>query len=384
MLALAFYVSVPLTLAGIAFYALLAVYSERKVAAFIQDRLGPMEVGPRGILQTAADILKLLQKENIVHTAADRPLFLMAPVVVFAAVFAGFAVIPWGAGGAVVPIELGLLFVIAIVSVDVVGLMMAGWASNSKYALIGAVRSVAQIVSYEIPAGAALLAAVVVYGTLDLDRMCYLQGSYAEVPLAFWGGLFDVSGVGGLPAWGVIRYPHLLIAFGVYFVASLAENNRAPFDMPEAESELVAGFHTEYSGFRFAVLFLAEYAGMLLVSLLAAVVFLGGWNSPLPNLQILSFAERVALSGNPVGQLQHLQFHQLTTGAAGMASAFLWGTFWLMLKAIALVFVQMWIRWTWPRLRADQLMKLCWKYLTPIAFGCILLSIAFRMLEVYG
>lgn len=375
--------AVPLTLGGIALYALLAVYAERKVSAFIQDRLGPMEVGPKGLLQTAADILKLLLKENVVHAAADRPLFLAAPVVVFAAVFAGFAVIPWGAGWASVPVELGLLYALAIVAVDVVGLMMAGWASNNKYSLIGAVRSVAQIVSYEVPAGAALLAAVVAYGTLDLQRMCLLQSGYAEAPLWLWGGLADVSAIGGAAAWGVVRYPSLLLAFVIYFVAGLAENNRAPFDIPEAESELVAGFHTEYSGFRFAVFFLAEYAGMLLVSLLAAVVFLGGWNSPLPNLIALSPDEAGRLDSISA-QLSALQLHRLTIGAPGTAAALLWGGFWLMAKALLLVFVQMWIRWTWPRLRADQLMRLCWKYLTPLAFAAILLTMGFLLLEIYG
>ncbi len=373
--------ALPLTLAGIALYALAAVYAERKVSAFIQDRLGPMEVGPKGIFQTLADILKLLLKEGIVPAAADRTLFLLAPVVVFAAVFAGFAVIPWGAGWVAVPLQLGLLYAIAIVAVDVVGLLMAGWASNSKYALIGAVRSVAQIISYEVPAGTALLAGVVAYGTLDLQQMCLLQSSQSGQPLPVWGGLFDAGGVGGVLAWGVVRNPALLLAFGVYFVAGLAENNRAPFDMPEAESELVAGFHTEYSGFRFAVFFLAEYAGMLLVSLLAAVVFLGGWSSPLPNLQVWDAAQAASQAGSVVAELKGLQLHRLTTGTPGHWSALLWGLIWLGSKALLLVLVQMWIRWTWPRLRADQLMRLCWKYLLPLAFGAVLLALAVRLVE---
>ena len=376
--------ALPLTLAGIALYALVAVYVERKVAAFIQDRLGPMEVGPKGIFQTAADIVKLLLKEGIVPAAADRLLFLLAPVVVFAAVFAGFAVIPWGAGWVAAPLQLGLLYVLAIVAVDVVGLLMAGWASNSKYALIGGVRSVAQIISYEVPAGTALLAGVVAYGTLDLQQMCLLQSSQSGQALPVWGGLFDAGGYGGLLAWGVVRNPALLLAFGVYFIAGLAENNRAPFDIPEAESELIAGFHTEYSGFRFAVFFLAEYAGMLLVSLLAAVVFLGGWSSPLPNLLAWDATELAAGAGSVVAELQGLQLHRLTTGTSGHWSALLWGLFWLGTKAFVLVLVQMWVRWTWPRLRADQLMRLCWKYLMPLAFGAVLLALAVRLAEVYA
>ena len=258
-------IQIALLLGFVALYALGAVYAERKVSAYIQDRLGPLEVGPRGLFQTLADIIKLVIKENITPTAADRPLFLLAPMVIFASVFAGFAVIPFAPGLFGAALNVGLLYVMAIVSIDVIGLLMAGWGSNNKYAFLGAMRSVSQIISYEIPASLALLAAVMMYGTLNLGTLSNAQGVLATDPVYLFG-VWDVSQVGGVLSWAVVRYPHLLLAYLVYFIASLAECNRAPFDLPEAESELVSGFHVEYSGFRFAVVFLAEYANMFLVA----------------------------------------------------------------------------------------------------------------------
>lgn len=364
----------------VALFALGAVYAERKVSAFIQDRLGPMEVGPGGLFQTIADILKLLLKENITPTAADKWLFLIAPVIIFASVFAGFAVIPAGPGLPGAALNVGLLYLIAIVSIDVIGLLMAGWASNSKYAFLGAMRSVSQIISYEIPAGLALLAAIMMLGTLNLNTLSGLQGlESAETVYLF--GAWDVTELGGLLSWNVVRYPHLILALIVYFIASLAECNRSPFDLPEAESELVSGFHTEYSGFRFAVIFLAEYANMFLVSLLAVIVFLGGWNSPLPNFEAIPLAEVQQMS---IGELfSSLQLGHLTNGVSTTAKA-LWGTFWLLGKAFVLIYVQMWIRWTVPRVRVDQLLKLSWKVLTPIAFGLFVVSGIWKLLEVYA
>lgn len=367
-------------IAFIAVYALGAVYAERKISAFIQDRLGPMEVGPRGLFQTVADILKLLLKENITPTAADKWLFLIAPVIIFASVFAGFAVIPMGAGWMHAGLNVGLLYLLAVVSIDVIGLLMAGWASNNKYAFLGAIRSVSQIVSYEIPAGIALLAAIMMLGSLNLATISELQGLHASSPVYFLG-IWDVTEIGGILSWSIFRYPHLIIAFVVYFIATLAECNRAPFDLPEAESELVSGFHVEYSGFRFAVIFLAEYANMFLVSLLAAIVFLGGWASPLPNLGAFSLTEVEAMS---TGELfSNLQFGHLTSGVSATAQA-IWGAVWLIIKAFALIYVQMWIRWTLPRVRVDQLLKLSWKILTPIAFALVLISGIWKLAEVYG
>ncbi len=368
-------------IAFIALYALGAVYAERKVSAYIQDRVGPVEVGPRGLFQTVADIVKLLLKEPILPTDADRRLFLIAPIIIFVSVFAGFAVIPIGPDFVGAALNVGLLFLMAVVSIHVVGLLMAGWGSNNKYAFLGALRSVSQIISYEIPAGLALLAAVMLLGTLSLTEISLAQGLHSPEPVYFLG-VWDVSEVGGILSWSIFRYPHLILAYLIYFIASLAECNRAPFDLPEAESELVSGFHVEYSGFRFAVIFLAEYANMFLVGILAAVVFLGAWNTPLPNFIALDPTEAAQMTNWEL--LKNFQLGHLTTGAPGTIAYSLWGAFWIIVKAFFAVFVQMWIRWTLPRVRVDQLLKLSWKTLTPIAFLLIVISGVWKLMEVYG
>ncbi|WP_257669024.1 complex I subunit 1/NuoH family protein [Parapedobacter tibetensis] len=337
----------------IALFTLFAVYAERKLAGFVQDRLGPMETGKYGSLQTFADILKLIQKEFITPSAADGVLFAMAPIIIFLAVFIGFAVIPWAPGLAPANLNLGIFYVIAVISVDAIGLLMAGWGSNNKFSLLGAMRAVAQIVSYEIPAGIALIAAIMITQTLNMQEITLNQGIETENTLLFMG-LWDVSGIGGLLAWNVFQAPHLLLAYVIFFIASLAECNRAPFDIPEAESELVGGFHTEYGGLRFAFIFLAEYTMMFLVAIIGVVVFLGGWNTPLPNIGALKFAD-------------------WTTGLV-------WGIWWTLSKTLLVVGIQMWIRWTLPRLRADQLMSLCWKVLTPLAFLCMAISGIWRVM----
>ncbi len=364
----------------IAAYALLAVYAERKVSAYIQDRLGPEEVGPWGLLQTAADILKLLQKERIVPAAADKSLFYWAPIIVYAAVFSGFVVLPFAPGFTIAPISLGVLYILAVVSMDVVGILMAGWGSNNKYALFGAFRSVAQIIAYEVPAGLAILSAVLIFGTLDLAEIAAYQ-SVGHGYQSFWG-LFDAGNIGGIFSWAIFRYPHLILAFIIFFIAGLAQCNRAPFDIPEAESELVSGFHVEYSGFGFAVFFLAEYANMLLVSLVGATLFLGGWNTPLPNVWVanLDLASLSTISSFEL--LYKGQFAYLTTGSPNSFTGFFWGIFWLLVKALLLIFVMMWIRWTLPRLRADQLMQLCWKVLTPAGLVMILVSAIWKTAEM--
>lgn len=359
---------VGLTLGFVALFALVAVYAERKVSAFIQDRLGPMEVGPYGLFQTLADVLKLVIKEPIIPKAADRWLFVMGPMVIFVAVFAGYAALPLAPGLAGSDTSVGLLYVLGIMAVDVIGLLMAGWGANNKYALLGAGRSVAQIVSYEVPAALALLSAVMMFGSLSLQDITLQQGIYSPEPIYFFG-VWDVTATGGLLGWAVFRYPHLLIGLLIYFVAGLAESNRAPFDIPEAESELVSGYHVEYSGFRFALVMLSEYGKMLVVSVLAAVVFLGGWNTLLPNL---SFGDSFSL---PLAEW--------TSGPAGTLGGVLWGSFWLLSKASLGVLVMMWVRWTYPRVRVDQLMYLSWKVLTPVAFGLFLISGFWKLLEVY-
>lgn len=335
-----------------AFFALFGVYAERKISAFIQDRLGPTETGKYGSLQTLADILKMLQKELIVPAAADRWLFMLAPAVIFIAVYLGFAALPWAPGLIPSKTNIGLYYIFAIISIETLGILMAGWGSNNKYSILGAMRSAAQIISYEIPAGFAIIAVVMIAQTLDLQVISAQQGILTAEKIKF-AGFWDVSQIGGLFSWNVFRAPHLLIAFVIYFIASLAESNRAPFDIPEAESELVAGFHTEFTGIRFALVFLAEYSMMFLVSIIAVILFLGAWNTPLPNIGGVKLAT-------------------WTTGVA-------WGILWVVIKTLSLVGVQMWIRWTLPRLRVDQLMNLCWKVLTPLAFACMLISGVWRL-----
>jgi len=307
-------------LVWVVLFALFAVWWERKVSAHMQDRLGPMRTGWHGWAQSIADTLKLMQKEDIIPAAADRALFILAPYIVFTASYAAFAAIPFSAAYLGAEINLGLFYIIAVSSMVVVGLLMAGWASNNKWSLLGALRSAAQIVSYEVPVALSLLAVVMVTGTFDLQEINRMQS-------------------GSILNWLIFaKFPLLLAAFLIYFLGSLAEVNRTPFDIPEAESELVAGYHTEYGGMRFAFLYFAEYANMFAVSAIAASLFFGGWNSP--------FGE--FLSG-PV-----------------------WGAVWFLGKGVFFIFVQMWFRWTLPRLRVDQLMYVGWKVLTPFAFALIL------------
>lgn len=302
-------------------FALFAVWWERKISAHMQDRLGPMRTGSwHGWSQTIADILKLIQKEDIIPSAADRKLFILAPYVVFAGSYAAYAAIPFSAAYVGSEINIGLFYIVAISSVVVVGLLMAGWASNNKWSLYGAMRSAAQIVSYEIPVALAILAVVMVVGTFDMQQINTAQSGW------FWN-------------WFVFqKFPLLLLACLIYFVGSLAEVNRTPFDIPEAESELVGGYHTEYGGMRFALLFLSEYANMFAVSAVATTLFFGGWNSP--------FGE--SLSGP------------------------WWGLFWFLAKGMAFIYVQMWLRWTLPRLRVDQLTYVGWKVLVPFSFVIVL------------
>ena len=298
------------------------VYAERKISAFMQDRLGPMRVGPYGLLQTIADTIKLLLKEAIFPRGVNRPLFVMGPALVVGGAFMALLVLPFGSRAQIVDLNVGLLFVVAVSSLSTVGLIMSGWASNNKYSLFGAMRSAAQIVSYEIPEVIVLLSVVMLVGSLSLQDIVHAQA-------------------GGMQNWILFRYfPLMHIGFLVFFIAGLAECNRTPFDIPEAESELVAGFHTEYSGFFFAMFFLAEYTEMFAISVVASVLFLGGWQAPVPAWQQI--------------------------GAIGL------GPLWMLAKVFPLMFVMMWLRWTLPRLRVDQLMHVAWKVLLPISLGLVL------------
>ncbi|MFN4145386.1 MAG: complex I subunit 1/NuoH family protein [Runella sp.] len=359
-------IAIPIYLALSTGFVVVGVYLERKISAFIQDRMGPMEVGKWGLLQLIADLIKLLQKEDIVPKAADRKLFLIAPLVIFTAIFAGYSVLPLGPDLQGSSAAVGVFFMLTILSADVIGILMAGWGSNNKYSLFGAMRSVAQIVSYEIPLGLSVLCVVMTAQSLDLQTISYQQGIYSDEPVYLLGlsslGI-DISHTGGFLAWNIVRNPFLFLAYIIFFITSLAECNRAPFDIPEGESELVGGFHTEYSGMRWALLFLSEYAMMLLVSLLGAILFLGSWNTPLPNLGPLRLAD-------------------WTSGTPGTIWGNVVGMFWLLSKALLGVLIQMWVRWTFPRLRVDQLMFLCWKVLTPAALILFFCCAVWRLLMV--
>jgi NADH-quinone oxidoreductase subunit H len=335
----------------------MAIYAERKISAFIQDRLGPMEAGYYGIIQSVADLVKLIQKEDIVPARAEKILFKAAPIVIFASVFTGFCVLPLAPSWMGAGLPSGVFFLLAITSLDVLGILVAGWSSNNKYSVLGTMRSAAQIISYEVPLGLSVLCVCMVCETLDLQAISYQQSVFSGEHQYFlgiqsWG--MDVTAAGGFLAWNVFRMPLLFVVWIIFFIASLAESNRAPFDLPEAESELVAGFQTEYSGFRWAVIMLAEYGMMLLVSILGSVLFFGSWSTPLPNVASMRLAE-------------------WTSGTPGTVASTLWGIFWLLSKALLFVAIQMWVRWTYPRLRVDQLMNLSWKYLTPIALVLVIL-----------
>jgi len=333
-------------------YTILVVYAERKISAFMQDRLGPMEVGYYGILQTVADLLKLLQKEDIIPASASKTLFQLAPLLIFVPIFIGFSMLPLTPAWAAPAMSSALYFVFAIISLDVIGIVVAGWASNNKYSMLGTIRSAAQIISYEVPLTLSVLCACVLSQSLDLQEISFQQGilNTANGETNYLFGIkqpgMDVTAMGGFLTWNIFRMPILFFAWIIFFIASLAESNRAPFDLPEAESELVAGFQTEYAGFRWAVIMLAEYAMMLLVSFIGVIIFWGSWNTPLPNLGGLKLAD-------------------WTTGSIGSISAHAWGLLWLIFKTLIMVCLQIWVRWTYPRLRIDQLTSLSWKYLTP-------------------
>lgn len=298
------------------------VYVERKVSAFMQARLGPMRVGPWGLLQPAADGLKLLLKEDIIPLKADRTVFMIAPIISVIAGLVVLAVVPWGAAWATIAnINIGLLFILAVSSVGVLGLVLAGWSSNSKYSLLGALRSSAQMVSYEIGMGLSIIGALMFARTLSMS------------------GIIEAQQADGM--WYVFFQP---LGFLVYIISALGETNRAPFDLPEAESELVAGYHTEYSGFRWALFFMAEYSAMIVTSAVAVTLFLGGWH--FPGLGLVK------------NQTVFVLLSVLVFGA----------------KIMALIYAYMWFRWTWPRYRYDQLMELGWKWMIPAGLANIVLT----------
>jgi NADH-quinone oxidoreductase subunit H len=332
-----FHAGVLFALFGVAPFAF--IWAERKVSGRIQDRLGPTRVGGRfGWLQSLADGVKLIQKEDLVPTAADGMLFRMAPYLVCIASFAAFMVLPFSDGWMAVASDIGLFVLVAYLSLEVFGIILAGYSSGSKWSLFGGMREAAQMVSYEIPLAICALVPVISVGTLNLNRI---------------GGYQD----GWLGNWLLFHDPFTFVAFFVYFTVATASCKRAPFDLAEAESELVGGFHTEYSGMRWSFFFLAEYASMFLVSLVAAILFLGGWNSGLGFFE--GWMDDLAGSGGPVSWLAGFDPASYVANLVGMTI--------LLVKASVLVLVQIWVRWTFPRLRIDQVMTTCLKYLVPIS-----------------
>ena len=309
----------------VALWVAYATYLERKISAFMQARLGPMRVGPWGLLQPIADGIKLLVKEDFIPDKADRWIFFFAPYIAVASSFIVFSVVPFGPDWAVIAdVNIGLLLVLAVSSVGVLALILAGWSSNSKYALLGGLRSSAQMVSYEVAMGLSLIGALMFGRTLSLSGLVAAQGSDS--------------------IWYIVYQP---VGFLLFLISGIAENNRAPFDLPEAESELVAGFHTEYSGMRWSLFFMAEYAAMVVVSAVGATVFLGGWYFP--------FVNRLELAGQ----------HNLYVIVSLLV---------FLIKASIILYIYFWLRWTLPRFRYDQLMDIGWKWLIPSALINITLS----------
>jgi NADH-quinone oxidoreductase subunit H len=377
-----------ITLVIIALFPLIAGYIvlvERKVLADFQVRLGPMRVGPHGLLQPIADAVKLLIKEDIVPTEADRAIFWIGPVISTFTALTAFAVIPFGPYLAVADVNVGLLVISALSSVGILGIILGGWASNSHYPLLGALRSAAQLVSYEVALAFALVSGVMVAGTLSMQGIVR-----AQLERQVW--------------FAFENYFFMLVPFVVYIIAATAETNRAPFDLPEAESELVAGFHTEYSGFRWALYFLAEYANIFVVASVAVTLFLGGWLRPFPNVAFLEvplnygvpallFLGSAAISFRLAGKHPY-PAHRL--GLIGVAvllvlialiflvpavNAAAIGTFWFIFKVALIIYLMIWFRGTFPRYRYDQLMDIGWKYMIPIGMGAVLVNAALGMLR---
>src|ERR1700726_728915 len=364
---------------------------ERKILAHMQVRLGPMRVGPHGLRQPIADAIKLLLKEDIMPEGADRFVFWLAPLIILLAVFSVYTVIPFGPTHAITDMNIGILFMLGVSSLSVLGIVMAGGASNSHYSLMGALRSSAQMVSYEVAMGLAVVSAILMTslnaegtGTLSMIGIVQAQQAQGE--------------------WFIFKFfPLGLIAFFIFAVAMVAETNRAPFDLPEAESELTAGFHTEYSGFRWSLFFLAEYSAMIAVSSIAVTLWLGGWMRPFPNalngdtwdrvfslIPGLIFLFLAAITFyNTARMPKHPLFRVQTIGLAGFGVVLgliglilfipavrerVQDIYWFSMKVAAFMYLYIWYRGTFPRYRFDQLMKVGWKILLPMGLGVLILT----------
>ncbi len=362
--------------------------AERKVLADFQVRLGPMRVGPYGFLQPLADAVKLLLKEDIIPSAADRGIFWLAPVLSTVTGLTAFTVLPLGPGLNVADVNIGLLVILALSSVGILGIILGGWASNSHYSLLGSLRSAAQMVSYEVAMGFALVSGLMVAGTLSMQAMVTAQRD-RHVWFAF------------------ANYGLMFIPFVTYAIAAVAETNRAPFDLPEAESELVAGFHTEYSGFRWSLFFLAEYCNMFVVSSIGVTLFLGGWLRPFSSVEWLRLPLDVLFPaglfgligfGCAIGVLRRQLLLDkgimaVLTGAMFLlAVAFLVppinaaivGVFWFLLKVSVILYCFIWYRGTFPRFRYDQLMRIGWRYMIPIGMGSLVVNGVVMLLAARG
>jgi len=313
-------------------------WAERRVAARIQSRVGPNRVGPGGFLQWVADAVKLLLKEDLVPEEADKFLFRIAPYFMMVGFACVFVALPFSHSLVVADMNIGVFYIIAVTALIVVGIIMSGWSSNSKWSLFGAIRSAAQIISYEIPAGMALMIPVLLAGTMSTQGIIRAQGGFP------W-------------QWYLFDNPAAFAAFFIYFISALAEGNRTPFDLPEAESELVSGYNTEYSGMRFSYFFLVEWGNMWVMSALATTMFLGGWQIP-----GVSAAQLDAMTG---GRAAAFELLSLAIFAG---------------KTLFWVFVVMWLRWTLPRIRVDQMMNMCWKYLVPVSFAAVLFVAGWMLL----
>lgn len=374
------FVPLAVTVAIIALFPLVAGYLvlvERKVLADFQVRLGPMRVGPHGLLQPIADALKLILKEDIIPADADQAIFWMAPVISTFTALTAFSVLPFSQYLYVADVNVGILVIMAMSAVGILGIILGGWASNSHYPLLGALRSAAQLVSYEVALSFALLSGLMAAGTLSMQGIVR-----AQQERGIW---FIFS-----------NYGFMIVPFVIYMISATAETNRAPFDLPEAESELVAGFHTEYSGFRWALYFLAEYANIFVVAGVAVTLFWGGWLRPFPNVRWLApinYVFPLALFAGSGGssllllkrlrdpvQRVVLAVVALLLIVAGFVflipqvNAAVMGLFWFLFKAGAIVYLLIWFRGTFPRFRYDQLMNIGWKYMIPIGMGAIVVN----------